>query len=68
MCEAFKDAIRAAGYAPPDIITTGKIIAFAGLNKPKTNKAARCFLFPDRRGGWFQDFTTGLFEVLMWLH
>jgi len=63
MCEAFKNAIRAAGYVPPDIITTGKIIAFAGLNKPKTNKAARCLLFPDRRGGWFQDFTTGLFEV-----
>ncbi|MBT9097208.1 toprim domain-containing protein [Methylovulum psychrotolerans] len=63
MCREFQDAIRAAGLIPPDTITTGKIIAFAGLNKPKANRAARCFLFPDRRGGWFQDFTTGLVEV-----
>lgn len=48
---------------PPDTLTKGKIIAFAGRDKPKTNRAARCFLFPDGRGGWFQDFTTGLFEV-----
>ncbi len=59
----FQDAIRAAGLCPPDVIPTGKIIAFAGLDKPKTNKSARCLLFPDRRGGWFQDYTTGLFEV-----
>jgi len=61
--QEFQDAIRAAGLVPPDPIPTGKITAFAGLGKPKTNKAARCLLFPDRRGGWFQDFTTGLFEV-----
>ncbi|MDD5272003.1 MAG: toprim domain-containing protein [Methylovulum sp.] len=61
--EEFIDAIRAAGLVPPDIITKGKIIPFAGLDKPKTNKAARCFLFPDGRGGWFMDYSTGLFEV-----
>lgn len=64
MCnEEFKDAIRAAGLVPPDTITTGKIIHFAGLNKPKTNKAARCLLFEDGRGGWFMDYSTGLYEV-----
>lgn len=63
MSNEFKDTIRAAGLVPPDNIAAGKIIAFAGLNKPKTNKAARCLLFPDRRGGWFMDYSTGLFEV-----
>ena len=64
MCtEEFKEAIRAAGLVPPDSITTGKIIYFAGLNKPKANKAARCFLFEDGRGGWFMDYSTGLYEV-----
>jgi putative DNA primase/helicase len=63
MCNEFKDAIRAAGLVPPDTITTGKIIHFAGLNKPKTNKAARCLLFEDGRGGWFMDYSTGLYEV-----
>ena len=65
MCtEKIKDAIRAAGLVPPDFIPTGKIIYFAGLNKPKTNKAARCFLFTDGRGGWFMDYSTGHYEVL----
>jgi putative DNA primase/helicase len=64
MCiEEFKDAIRAVGLVPPDTITTGKIIYFAGLNKAKTNKAARYFLFEDRRGGWFMDYSTGLYKV-----
>jgi len=61
--EDFKNAIRAAGLMPPDCIPAGKIITFPGADKPKSNKAARCFLFPDRRGGWFMDYTTGLFEV-----
>ncbi len=64
MCiEEFKDAMRAVGLVPPDTITTGKIIHFAGLNKPKTNNAARCLLFEDGRGGWFMDYSTGLYEV-----
>lgn len=63
MYEDFKMAIRATGLVPPDHITAGKIICFAGLNKPKTNKAARCLLFEDRRGGWFMDYSTGLFET-----
>jgi len=59
----FIETIRAAGLIPPETIPAGRIIAFAGHGKPKTNKAARCLLFPDRRGGWFMDFSTGLFEV-----
>lgn len=59
----FQDAIRAAGLLPPDNITAGKIVAFAGLDKPRGNKAARCFLFLDRRGGWIMDYSTGLFET-----
>ena len=59
----FKNAMFNAGLIAPDNLTTGKIIAFPGLNKPKNNKAGRCFLFPDRRGGWFMDYSTGLFEV-----
>lgn len=61
--QEFYDAIRAAGLTPPDPIPTGRIIAFPGLDKRKGNTAARCFLFPDRRGGWFMDYSTGLFEA-----
>jgi len=61
--QELQDAIRATGLTPPEHIPTGKITAFAGKDKPKTNKAARCLLFPDRRGGWFMDYSTGLFEV-----
>jgi|WetSurSiteA1Bulk_404760.scaffolds.fasta_scaffold00106_8 putative DNA primase/helicase len=63
MYNEFKDAISAVGLIPPDNIPMGKIIAFAGYQKLKTNKAARCFLFPDGRSGWFMDYSTGLFEV-----
>ncbi len=61
--EKFKRAINSTGLIAPDVITTGKIIAFAGLNKPPHNKAARCFLFDDMKGGWFMDYSTGLFET-----
>jgi putative DNA primase/helicase len=59
----FKDFIRSCGYEPPDHIPTEKITPFAGLNKPKGNKAARCFLFADGQGGWFCDYSTGLYET-----
>ena len=64
MCiEDFKDFIKEFGLTPPTVITLGVIIYFAGLNKPKGNKAARCFLFPDGRGGWVLDYSTGRYEV-----
>lgn len=62
-CSGFQEFIRSAGYEPPEHIPTGQIVAFAGLNKPKGNKAARCLLFPDLHGGWLMDYSTGLFEV-----
>ena len=59
----FKDAINSTGLIAPDVIVMGKIIAFAGLDKPQHNKAARCFLFEDGKGGWFMDYSTGLFQT-----
>ena len=61
--EQLKTAIQDAGLNAPEHIITGKIIAFPGRGKPKHNKAARCFMFTDRLGGWFMDYSTGLFEV-----
>ena len=63
MSNEFKDFIREQGLTPPDTLISGKISFFAGLNKPKTNKAARCFLFDDGRGGWVMDYSTGLYAV-----
>ena len=61
--QEFKNAIQQTGLVPPDSIPIGKIIAFPGMGKAKHNKAARCFLFDDLRGGWFMDYSTGLFET-----
>lgn len=63
MCNDFKDFITELGLIPPDSLIRGKINYFAGLNKPKTNTAARCFLFEDGRGGWVMDYSTGLYAV-----
>lgn len=63
MCKEFQDAISGVGLVPPDHIPAGTIIAFAGLNKSTANKAARCLLFQDGKGGWFMDYSTGLYEV-----
>lgn len=59
----FRSTMRGHGLNPPETITPGKITAFPGLGKSKGNTAARCFIFPDRLGGWFMDYSTGLFEV-----
>ncbi len=45
--ESFKTAINATGLIAPDVIVKGRIMPFAGLNKPPHNKAARYFMFPD---------------------
>lgn len=63
MCNDFKDFIREQGLTPPDTLISGKIHYFAGLNKPKTNTAARCLLFDDGLGGWVMDYSTGLYAV-----
>lgn len=56
----FRDAIAATGLAAPEDITTGKIIRFAGLNKPAKNKDAWCLLFEDSLGGVFGDYSSGI--------
>ena len=61
--EAFKRAINNTGLVAPEVIVNGRIMPFAGLNKQPHNKAARCFLFDDLKGGWFMDYSTGMFET-----
>ncbi len=56
----FRDAIRAAGLIPPDMIEPGKFHKFPGEGKGNRNTAAWCKLFPDGMGGIFGDYSTGL--------
>lgn len=58
--EQFRDAIRAAGLVPPDIIEPGRFYRFPGDGKRDGNKAAWCKLFDDGLGGVFGDFSSGL--------
>ncbi|QBQ53370.1 phage/plasmid primase, P4 family [Nitrosococcus wardiae] len=59
----FLDAIRAHGLKPPDDIEPGRIYRFPGAGKGRSNKAGRCKLFEDGRGGWFKDLSTGLYKT-----
>lgn len=59
----FQETIRAAGLQPPDSLQPDKLYRFPGAGKKPGNKAARCFLFDDLRGGWYMDYSTGLFGV-----
>lgn len=56
----FRDAIRAAGLEPPEVIEPGKMHRFAGEGKRNSNTAGWCKLFDDGRGGCFGDWSTGL--------
>lgn len=56
----FRDAIRADGLQPPDVIEPGKFHKFPGDGKRKGNTAAWCKLFPDGKGGIYGDYSTGL--------
>jgi len=58
--EQFREAIRAAGLQPPDVIEPGKFHKFPGEGKRSGNRAAWCKLFPDGIGGIFGDYSTGL--------
>jgi putative DNA primase/helicase len=61
--EQFRDAIRAAGLNPPDVIhTDGKFHRFATNGKPKDD-AGWYVLFEDVSGGVFGDFRTDLRET-----
>jgi len=56
----FANAIRDAGYEPPEVIEAGKFHRFAGYDKKPSNKAGWCRLFEDLQGGVYGDFSTGL--------
>lgn len=66
MCDAlsnFRNAIRAAGLEPPDVIDPGAMHRFPGNGKRPSNRAGWCFLFYDKQGGVFGDWSTGLSET-----
>lgn len=58
----FRDAIRAAGLNPPDVIEPGRWHRFPGYGKAKGNTAGWCRLFADGMGGVFGDYSTELSE------
>ncbi len=60
--DGFRDAIRAAGMTPPDMIEPGRFHRFPGVGKSNGNTAGFAKLFADERGGIFGDFSTGLVE------
>lgn len=57
--DAFKDAIRSAGYEPPADIIPGKWHRFSANGK-RTDTAGFCKMFDDMRGGIFGDFREGI--------
>jgi putative DNA primase/helicase len=58
--DQFKQAMLAAGLAPPDRIEPGRWHKFPGYQKSAKNRAAWCFMFDDMRGGVFGDFSSGM--------
>lgn len=59
----FRDAIRAAGLEPPDVIEPGTLYRFPGSGKRPSNRAGWCLLLDDGLGGCFGDWSTGLSET-----
>jgi putative DNA primase/helicase len=59
----FRDAIRAAGLEPPDVIEPGTLHRFPGVGKRNGNTAGWCKLFDDGLGGCFGDWSTGISET-----
>ena len=55
----FRDAMRAAGLEPPDMIEPGKLHRFPGIGKRNGNTAGWCKLFDDGLGGCFGDWSSG---------
>lgn len=54
----FRDAMRAAGLEPPDVIEPGKLHRFPGVGKRNGNTAGWCKLFDDGLGGCFGDWSS----------
>ena len=55
----FRDAMRAVGLEPPEIIRPGRFHRFPGMGKRPGNTAGWCLLFEDGRGGCFGDWSRG---------
>src|SRR5262249_8716708 len=58
----FRDAIRAAGLDPPEVIEPGRLHRFS-TNGKRGDNGGWCKLFPDMTGGVFGDHRTGLSQV-----
>ncbi|MFQ5643987.1 MAG: DUF3987 domain-containing protein [Thiogranum sp.] len=58
----FRDAIRATGLEPPDVIEPGRLHRFPGVGKRNGNTAGWCKLFEDGLGGCFGDWSSGFTE------
>lgn len=58
----FRNAIRAVGLEPPDVIEPGKLHRFPGIGKRNGNTAGWCKLFYDGLGGCFGDWSSGFTE------
>ena len=56
--DAFRDAMRAAGYEPPADIIPGKWHRYS-TNGKRSDTAGYAFMFADERGAIFGDFRTG---------
>lgn len=61
----FRDAIRKAGFEPPESIEPGRFHRFPGREKGPENRAGWCFLFLNCLGGCFGDWSAGV--SLTWL-
>ena len=59
----FRDAIRASGLEPPDVIEPSKLHRFPGIGKRNGNTAGWCKLFDDGLGGCFGDWSSGIQEI-----
>jgi putative DNA primase/helicase len=59
--QQFREAMRAAGLEPPEVIEPGKLHRFSTNGKASDN-AGWCKLFSDLLGGVFGDYRTGLSE------
>ena len=59
----FREAIRADGLEPPDVIKPGKLHRFPGVGKCNGNTAGWCRFFEDGEGGVFGDWASGLSEI-----
>jgi len=58
----FRDATRAAGLEPPDVIEPGKLHRFPGTGKRNGNTAGSANSIDDGLGGCFGDWSSGFSE------